>query len=399
MENKVYLFDTTLRDGQQTTGVNFSVSDKMIIAKALDDLGIDYIEGGWPGANPTDDQFFNRKLDLANSSLTAFGMTRRANKSSANDPGLNSLINSKALSICIFGKSSLFQVKEALGIDENENINMISESISEIKNKNKEPIFDAEHFFDGYKFDQKYAIKCIKAAYNEGARWIVLCDTNGGTLPEEVSDIVQEVIKYVPGKNLGIHAHNDTDNAVANTLAAINAGVRQVQGTINGLGERCGNANLISIIPTLIFKTKFNIGIKKEDVKLLSKVSNILNEILNVSPFKQAPYVGEYAFSHKGGVHASAVEKNPSTYEHIDPELVGNSRNVIISDQSGKSNILNQLRKMSIDLTEDQITNILRIIKQKEFEGFSYDTALASFEILVRKELGQINDYYLLQQI
>jgi len=398
MENRVYLFDTTLRDGQQTTGVNFSVSDKMIIAEALDELGIDYIEGGWPGANLTDDQFFNREFSFTKASLTAFGMTRRVNKSAANDPGLNTLINSKASSICIFGKSSLFQVKEALGIDENENINMISESILEIKNKNKEPIFDAEHFFDGYKFDQKYAIKCIKSAYESGARWIVLCDTNGGSLPDEVSEIVREVIKYVPGKNLGIHAHNDTENAVANTLAAINGGARQVQGTINGLGERCGNANLISIIPTLMFKTKFDISIKKKDVKLLTKISKILNEILNVSPFKQAPYVGEYAFSHKGGVHASAVEKNPSTYEHIDPELVGNSRNVIISDQSGKSNILNQLKKMSIDLNENQIINILQIIKQKEFEGFTYDTALASFEILVRKELGQINDFYLLQK-
>ena len=398
MENKIYLFDTTLRDGQQTTGVNFSVSDKMVIIRALDELGIDYIEGGWPGANPTDDQFFNREIQLSNASLTAFGMTRRPNSSAANDPGLNSLINSKATSVCIFGKSSLFQVKEALGIDVNENVKMISESILEIKNKNKEPIFDAEHFFDGYKFDREYALKCIKSAYDSGARWVVLCDTNGGTLPDEIYNIVKEVIMIIPGRNLGIHAHNDTDNAVANTLAAINAGVRHAQGTLNGLGERCGNANLISLIPTLIFKTNFDTNIKEENVKILPRISKILDEILNVPQSKQAPYVGEYAFSHKGGVHASGVEKNPSTYEHINPELVGNSRNVIVSDQSGKSNLLNQLKKMSIDINESQIKNILRIIKQKESEGFSYDTALASFEILVRKELDQIKDYYTLQK-
>jgi len=285
-----------------------------------------------------------------------------------------------------------------LGVEPNENVKMISESILEIKNKNKEPIFDAEHFFDGYKFDREYAIKCIKSSYDSGARWVVLCDTNGGTLPDEVYNIVKEVTKIIPGKNLGIHAHNDTENAVANSLAAINAGVRHVQGTLNGLGERCGNANLISLIPTLIFKTNFDINIKKENVKILPRISKLLEEILNVPQSKQAPYVGEYAFSHKGGVHASGVEKNPSTYEHINPELVGNSRNVIVSDQSGKSNLFNQLKKMSIDINENQIKNILRIIKQKESEGFSYDTALASFEILVRKELDQIKDYYTLQK-
>ena len=398
MGNKVFLFDTTLRDGQQTTGVNFSVSDKMTILKALDDLGIDYIEGGWPGANPTDDQFFERNIELKNSSLTAFGMTRRPNQSAANDPGLNNLINSKATSVCIVGKSSLFQVKEALGINENENLNMISESIAEVKNKNKEAIFDAEHFFDGYKYNKAYSIDCIKSAYKSGARWVVLCDTNGGTLPDEISQIIQDVIQHIPGDRLGIHAHNDTDNAVANTLTAINSGVRHAQGTLNGLGERCGNANLISIIPTLLLKTKFEINLKKENLKLLSKTSKLLNEILNIPENKQAPYVGDFAFSHKGGLHASAVEKNPSTYEHIDPILVGNSRNVIISDQAGKSNLINQLKKMSIQLKDNEITDILRIIKQKEFEGFSYDTALASFEILVRKHLGEINDYYSLQK-
>ena len=398
MENKIYLFDTTLRDGQQTTGVNFTVSDKMIISAALDELGLDYIEGGWPGANPTDDEFFSRDLNFKQSKLTAFGMTRRPSKSAANDPGLNTLINSKASCVCIVGKSSLFQVVEALSIDKNENLSMIKQSIQEIVNKNKEAIFDAEHFFDGFKFNKTYALNCLKSAYEAGARWIVLCDTNGGTLPNEVSDIVTEVIKSIPGTNLGIHAHNDTENAVGNSLAAIEAGVTHIQGTINGLGERCGNTNLISLIPTLIFKTKYSTNVKIEKLEKLTKISRLVDELLSIQPRKQSSYVGEYAFSHKGGLHASAVEKNPSTYEHIDPELVGNSRNVIISNQAGKSNLLNQLKKMSISLSDDKLNDILRIIKQRESEGFSYDTALASFEILVRKELGEIKDYYSLQR-
>tara|TARA_Y100000590_G_scaffold114170_1_gene130114 strand:- start:1992 stop:3575 length:1584 start_codon:yes stop_codon:yes gene_type:complete len=398
MENKIYLFDTTLRDGQQTTGVNFTVSDKMIISNALDELGIDYIEGGWPGANPTDDEFFSREINFTNSIFTAFGMTRKPNKSSANDPGLNNLINSKAKSICIVGKSSLFQVKEALSIDNNENLSMIYESIEEITKRKKEAIFDAEHFFDGYKFDKSYSLECLKSAYKAGARWIVLCDTNGGTLPNEVSKIISEVINHIPGKNLGIHAHNDTENAVANSLSAIEAGVRHVQGTINGLGERCGNTNLISLIPTLALKTNYNININAEKLKNISKVSKLVSELLNVNLNKQSPYVGENAFSHKGGLHASAVEKNPSTYEHIQPELVGNTRNVVISDQAGKSNLLSQLKKMSIKLSDEKMNDILRIIKDKESEGFSYDTALASFELLVRKELGELKEFYSLHK-
>tara|TARA_Y100000590_G_scaffold319894_1_gene362052 strand:- start:1565 stop:3139 length:1575 start_codon:yes stop_codon:yes gene_type:complete len=398
MDNKVFLFDTTLRDGQQTTGVNFTVSDKVILSNALDELGIDYIEAGWPGANPTDSQFFERKIQFNNSKLTAFGMTRRPGKSSANDPGLNNLINTKAPTICVVGKASLFQVKEALNISEDENIDMIKDSVKEISNKNVEAIFDAEHFFDGYKDNQEYALSCIKAAYDAGARWIVLCDTNGGTLPNEVYSIVKKVIEIIPGKNTGIHAHNDTGNAVANSLAAIDAGARHVQGTINGLGERCGNTNLISLIPTLVLKTNYDLNIKKENLVNLSKVSKLLNEILNVSESKQSPYVGEYAFSHKGGLHASAVEKNPTTYEHIDPEVVGNTRNVVISDQAGKSNIINQLKKLSIQLDNEKILNILNIIKQKEFKGFVYDTALASFELLVRREIGQVKDFFKLNR-
>ena len=398
MDDKVYLFDTTLRDGQQTTGVNFSVSDKMIITQLLNDLGIDYIEGGWPGANPTDNDFFSRDLKLNNSKLTAFGMTRKPGRSVENDPGLNSLINTSASCVCIVGKSSLFHVKNALEISKDENIKMISESIQHIKSKNKEAIFDAEHFFDGFKEDREFSINCIKAAYDSGARWVVLCDTNGGTLPDEIFNIVSEVVKIIPGKNVGIHAHNDTENAVANALAAINAGARQVQGTINGLGERCGNTNLISLIPSLVLKTNFVTNIKKDNLKNLINVSRSLNNILNLQAIKNAPYVGEHAFSHKGGLHASAVEKNSSTYEHIAPEIVGNSRNVVISNQAGRSNILNQLNKLKIELKKDDINNILDIIKEKEAEGYSFDTALASFELLVRRQLGHFEDFYNLEK-
>ena len=397
-QNKIYLFDTTLRDGQQTTGVNFSVSDKMIIAKNLDELGIDYIEGGWPGANPTDNDFFSRDLNLSTSKFTAFGMTRRPGRSADNDPGLNALVNSNANTICLVGKSSSYQVKSALGITEEENLLMLSDSFNYLKNKNKESIYDAEHFFDGFKNNKEYAIECLKASYSSGVRWIVLCDTNGGTLPNEISEIIDEVKKVIPSEKLGIHAHNDTENGVANALAAINTGVRHVQGTINGLGERCGNTNLISLIPSLVLKTNFNTNISKDKLKSLTKISNTLSDILNEPKPKNSPYVGENAFSHKGGLHASAVAKDPSTYEHINPDLVGNTRNVIISDQAGKANLLSQLDKLSIKIDNNELSQILELIKQKESEGFSYDVALASFELLVRRHIGQINEYFSLNK-
>ncbi len=393
-ENKIYIFDTTLRDGQQTTGVNFSVSDKMTIAKSLDELGVDYIEGGWPGANPTDNDFFSRDLKFSKSKFTAFGMTRRPGRSADNDPGLNSLVNSNASTICLVGKSSSFQVKNALGISEDENLLMLEDSFNYLNKINREAIYDAEHFFDGFKQNKDYALKCLTAALNAGVRWIVLCDTNGGTLPNEISNIIHEVKKTIPSKKLGIHAHNDTENGVANALAAVNAGVRQVQGTINGLGERCGNTNLVSLLPSLVLKTNFYTNINEKDLKSITKISNTLSDLLNEPKPKNAPYVGENAFSHKGGLHASAVAKDPSTYEHIDPELVGNSRNVIISDQAGKANLISQLNKLAIKIDSEEINQILELIKQKEAEGFSYDTALASFELLVRRHVGQIKEYF-----
>ena len=395
-KERLYIFDTTLRDGEQTQGVDFSLDDKEKIALALDNLGVDYIEGGWPGANPTDTEFFQKRIKFKNSKLTAFGMTKKSGRSADNDPGLSALLNSKAPSICLVGKSWDFHVDIALGISNDENLENISESAKHFIKEKKEFMFDAEHFFDGYKNNPKYALSCLKAAYDQGTRWIVLCDTNGGTLPNEVTEIVNEVIKHVPGENLGIHAHNDTGNAVANSLAAVQAGVRQIQGTINGLGERCGNANLMSVIPTIhlkkYFSDKFEINIKAENISKLTQCSRLLDEILNRKPNQHLPYVGAAAFSHKGGLHVSAVQKDPKTYEHIIPELVGNVRNIVVSDQSGKSNIISRLKSIGVDFKEDdpKIKKLLDEVKDREFIGYSYDGADASFELLARRIIGEI---------
>ena len=398
-KERLYIFDTTLRDGEQTQGVDFSIDDKEKIALALDNLGVDYIEGGWPGANPTDTEFFQKKLKFKNSKLTAFGMTKRTGRSADNDPGISALLDSNASSICLVGKSWDFHVDVALGITNDENLENISESAKHFIKEKKEFMFDAEHFFDGYKNNSKYALSCLKAAYAQGARWIVLCDTNGGTLPHEVSKIVSEVSKQIPGKYLGIHAHNDTGNAVANTLAAVLAGVRQVQGTINGLGERCGNANLMSLIPTFFlkkdFSNKFETNINPRDVKNLTQCSRLLDEILNRKPNQHLPYVGAAAFSHKGGLHVSAVQKDPKTYEHINPEEVGNTRNIVVSDQAGKSNIISRLKTIGVNIKENdpKIKKLLEEVKDREFIGYSYDGADASFELLARRIVGEIPRY------
>ena len=398
-KEKIYIFDTTLRDGAQTEGVNFSIDDKNKIAKALSNLGVDYLEGGWPGANTLDTNFFANPPDLENTILTAFGMTKKAGRSAENDPGLSALLNTKAPAICLVGKSWDFHVDVALGITKEENIENIKESAKLFVKNKREFMFDAEHFFDGYKKNPEYAFNCIKTAYDEGARWIVLCDTNGGTLPNEVGEIVSKVSKQIPGKNLGIHAHNDTENAVANSLTAVLAGVRQVQGTINGLGERCGNANLISLIPTLVLKKSFSdnfeIKINNNKVKTLTECSRLLDEILNRKSNRRSAYVGPSAFAHKGGLHVSAVSKNPKTYEHIDPSLVGNVRNIIVSDQAGKSNIMLRLNKygIKIDKNDPKVQTLLNEVKDREFVGYSYDGADASFELLARRLLGEIPKY------
>ena len=403
-KEKVYIFDTTLRDGAQTQGVDFSIDDKLKIASALDRLGVDYIEGGWPGANPTDTEFFQKDLNLKNSTLTAFGMTKKTGRSAENDPGIAAILNCNTRAVCLVGKAWDFHVDVALEITNEENLENIVDSTKHFVKEKKDFMFDAEHFFDGYKNNPKYSLKCIKAAYDNGARWVVLCDTNGGTLPNEISEIVSEVTNHIPGKNLGIHAHNDTGNAVANSLAAVHSGVRQVQGTINGLGERCGNANLMSIIPTLHLKENFSklfeTNIKNNNIKNLTQCSRLLDEILNRKPNKHLPYVGAAAFSHKGGLHVSAVQKDPKTYEHIKPEEVGNHRNIIVSDQSGKSNILSRLKTIGIEIEEDnpKIKKLLEEVKDREFIGYSYDGADASFELLARRIIAKIPRYISINQ-
>ena len=403
-KDRLYIFDTTLRDGAQTQGVDFSIEDKQKISLALDNLGVDYIEGGWPGANPTDTEFFQIKHNFKNAKLTSFGMTKRTGRSADNDPGLSALMNSKTDSICLVGKSWDFHVDVALGISNEENLENISESAKHFIKEKKEFIFDAEHFFDGYKANPQYALSCLNSAFAEGARWIVLCDTNGGTLPHEITKIVLEVAKIIPGKNLGIHAHNDTGNAVANTLSAVLAGVRHIQGTINGLGERCGNADLMSLIPTFYLKKdffdKFEINIRPSNIKNLTQCSRLLDEILNRKPNKHLPYVGAAAFSHKGGLHVSAVQKDPKTYEHINPEEVGNTRNIVVSDQAGKSNIISRLNTIGIDIKENdpKIKKLLDEVKDREFIGYSYDGADASFELLARRIIGGIPRYILIKE-
>ncbi len=393
---RIYLYDTTLRDGAQTQGVDFGVPDKLAIARELDLLGIDYVEGGWPGANPTDDAFFAKLPKLNHARITAFGMTRRSGRSAANDPGLAALLGSKARVACIVGKTWDFHVKVALGVSLEENLAMIADSVKLAAEKLDEAIFDAEHFFDGYKANPDYALQCVKAAHQAGARWIVLCDTNGGTLPDEVERIVGEAAKTVPGDHLGIHTHNDTENAVANSLAAVRAGARQVQGTLNGLGERCGNANLVALLPTLMVKMGYATGVSEAGLARLTHVSRFLDERLNRAPNRHAAYVGESAFAHKGGLHVSAVEKDPRSYEHIEPARVGNARHILVSDQAGRSNILARLREIgvAIDAKHPKLDSLLDEVKSREFEGYAYDGAEASFELLAQRMLGTVPDYF-----
>jgi len=398
-KDKLYIFDTTLRDGAQTQGVDFTVADKIKVSKILSDIGVDYIEGGWPGANPVDDEFFSKPPKFKKSIFTAFGMTKKNGRSADNDPSLASLVNANCSAVCIVGKTWDFQVKIALGIENKENLLNIKETAKHFVKNKKEFLFDAEHFFDGYKANPNYALDCLKQAYDEGARWIILCDTNGGTLPNEIGEIVSNVSQAIPGKNLGIHAHNDTENAVANSLTAVLAGARQIQGTINGLGERCGNANLTSIIPTLFlkktFSDKYEINLNRDKLSSLTECSRFLDELLNKKPNKSSAYVGSSAFSHKGGLHASAVQKDPKTYEHIDPKIVGNHRNIIVSNQAGRSNILSRLKRYGIEINpkDPKVQKILDEVKDREFSGYSYDGADASFELLANRLLGKVPEY------
>ena len=396
---RLYLFDTTLRDGAQTNGVDFTLHDKIVIAGMLAGLGIDYVEGGYPGANPVDTELFGVDRDLA-TTFTAFGMTRRPGRSASNDPGLKGLIDAKADAICFVAKSWDYHVRVALECTLEENLASIRDSIRAAKAAGREVLLDCEHFFDGYKANPQFALACAQAAYEEGARWVVLCDTNGGTLPHEVEAIVAEVVGRVPGDHVGIHAHNDTEQAVANSFAAVRAGARQIQGTLNGLGERCGNANLVSIIPTLKLKPqfaeRFEIAVSDEQLASLVHVSHVLDEMLNRAPDRHAPYVGSSAFATKAGIHASAILKEPATYEHVAPAAVGNRRKLLVSDQAGKSNLLFELDRIGIKVAKDdpRIAVLLDEVKQREAIGYAYEAADASFELLARRMLGTVPNYF-----
>ncbi|HZT25988.1 MAG TPA: citramalate synthase [Pseudolabrys sp.] len=399
MKERLYLFDTTLRDGAQTNGVDFTLADKLVIAGMLDDLGIDYVEGGYPGANPTDSELFAKDRDFK-TTFTAFGMARRPGRSTSNDPGLAALLEAKADAICFVAKSWDYHVRVALETTEEENLASIRDSVKAAKAKGREVLLDCEHFFDGYKANPKYALACAKAAYDEGARWVVLCDTNGGTLPHEVERIVAEVCNAIPGSHVAIHAHNDTEQAVANSLAAVRAGARQIQGTLNGLGERCGNANLVSLIPTLKLKKefadRFEINVSEAGLKKLAHVSHALDERLNRAPDRHAPYVGESAFATKAGIHASAIMKDPATYEHVAPDAVGNKRKVLVSEQAGKSNVLAEIERIGLKVDKDdpRIARLLEIVKERETIGYAYEAADASFELLARRTLGTVPNYF-----
>jgi 2-isopropylmalate synthase len=401
---RLYLFDTTLRDGAQTNGVDFTLHDKRLIAKMLDELGVDYVEGGYPGANPTDTEFFAVKPKFTRARFTAFGMTRRPGRSASNDPGLAALLEARADAICFVAKSSAYQVRVALQTTNEENLASIRDSVKAAKQAGREVMLDCEHFFDGYKENPGFALACAKAAYEAGARWVVLCDTNGGTMPHEVETIVTEVTEHIPGDHLGIHAHNDTDQAAANSLAAVRAGVRQIQGTLNGLGERCGNANLCSLIPTLRLKAEFSdsleIGVSADKMASLTKVSRTLDDMLNRAPDRHAPYVGESAFVTKTGIHASAVLKDPQTYEHVPPEAVGNHRKVLVSDQAGRSNVIAALDRAGIayDKNDPKLARLVEELKDREAAGYAYESANASFDLLARRTLGRVPDYFRVEQ-
>lgn len=399
-KQRLSLFDTTLRDGQQTQGVQFSPSDKHQIAAALDTLGVDHIEGGWPGANPSDTAFFE-DAPKTRATFTAFGMTKRTGMSAENDDVLAAVLNANTPAVCLVGKTHDFHVRTALGISLEDNTANIAASFAHVVNQGREAIFDAEHFFDGFKSNPDYALQAIHAAYDAGARWIALCDTNGGTLPRDIGRITRAVIESgIPGDHLGIHTHNDTEQAVAGSLAAVDAGACQIQGTLNGLGERCGNANLTALIPILLLKepyaSQFETGVTLDALAGLTRTSRMLDDILNRVPQKQAAFVGGSAFAHKAGLHASAILKDPTTYEHIDPASVGNTRIIPMSNQAGQSNLRKRLVDMGLTVApkDPALARILDQIKSREADGYSYDVAQASFELLARAELGLLPAFF-----
>ncbi len=397
MEKKVFIYDTTLRDGTQAEGVSVSVEDKLRITEKLDDFGIHYIEGGWPGSNPKDDEYFKKvkKLHLKNSKIAAFGSTRRAYLRVEEDPLIQNLIKAETPVITIFGKAWDLHVIEALKTTLDNNLEMVYDTVQYLKKNTDEVVFIGEHFFDGYKSNPDYAYAVMKTAQEAGADFLVLADTNGGTLPNEIEKIIKELKEKGLDGRLGIHAHNDSDTAVWNSIVAVLNGAVQVHGTINGFGERCGNANLCSIIPNLTLKLGYE-TIPQENIKKLKEVSNFVADIVNLPVPKNMPYVGDSAFAHKGGVHASAVLKNPKLYEHINPEAVGNSRKILVSDLAGKSNIIYKAKELGIDIDEKdpRIAELVQEIKRLENYGYHFEAAEASLELLIRKHLGLLKKYF-----
>jgi len=393
------IYDTTLRDGAQREGISFSVSDKIKITQKLDDLGIAYVEGGWPGSNPKDIEYFQRikNMSLDNAKVTAFGSTRRPDIDVTFDPNVQSLLAAETQAVTVFGKSWEFQVTNILGTSLKENISMIQDTVSYLKSKNLEVIYDAEHFFDGYKDNSEYALLTLETAQQAGADVIVLCDTNGGVMPFELMDIIREVKKRI-NVPLGIHTHNDSGMAAANSVIAAQMGIRHIQGTINGYGERCGNANLCTIIPNL--KLKLNMDcIKDEDLTKLTNVSRYVSELSNLSHQGSQPYVGNNAFAHKGGIHVSAVSKYSKAYEHIDPLKVGNKRRILISELSGKSNVLYKARQNNIELHKDlpETREVVELIKRLESQGYQFEGAEGSFELLLWKALNSYRNLFELE--
>jgi 2-isopropylmalate synthase len=396
MKNEVELFDTTLRDGTQGEGINLSVQDKLLISQKLDEFGIDIIEGGWPGSNPKDEEFFQkaRNLHLTGAQICAFGSTARSPKNIGNDPNLLALLKAETPVVSIFGKTWRLHSKVGLGLSDLENEELIYKSVDFLKSSGRRVIYDCEHFFDGFKDDKDFALKMLSAAEKGGASVLVLCDTNGGTLPHEITEIVNELKNYfiIP---IGIHAHNDAELGVSNSLAAIEVGAVHVQGTINGVGERCGNANLCSIIPNLILKLRKQ-SKRKINLEHLTSVSNFVYELMNLTPNTRAAYVGKSAFAHKGGIHVSAVIKDSKMYEHIEPETVGNKQRVLISDLSGQSNIRYKAKELGIDLSDKKELSkkVVNYIKTLEYGGFQFDGAEASFELLLSAETNEFSPYF-----
>ncbi|MGA9382493.1 MAG: citramalate synthase [Phormidium sp.] len=400
--NQIWIYDTTLRDGAQREGLCLSLEDKLRIARQLDELGVPFIEGGWPGANPKDVQFFWKLQEqpLRQAEVTAFCSTRRPGTTAAEDSLLQAILAAGTCWVTIFGKSWDLHVTESLKTTLAENLAMIRDTIEYLRSQGRRVIYDAEHWFDGYKHNREYALQTLKTAVDAGAEWLVFCDTNGGTLPHEISSIIGEVVAALPElkgdfPQMGIHTHNDSDTAVANALAGVLAGVKMVQGTMNGYGERCGNANLCSLIPNLQLKLGFDC-ILAENLGQLTQVSRFVSEVANLAPDEHSPFVGLSAFAHKGGIHVSAVEKNPATYEHIQPEDVGNRRRIVISDQAGLSNVLAKARTFGIELDKQNpaCRQILERLKVLENQGYQFEAAEASFELLMREALGQRQKFY-----